>query len=149
MSQLFDLNPVELPAALVDNEITQLKRQMIQQFGGGQEMDLNMLPSEMFQDKAERRAALGVIVSEIVKVEELAPDEEQVRLRVDEIASTYEQPKDVVDHYYGNPEMLSSVEAMVLEDQVTELVLSKAKVKNQKQPYEEVIKPDPEPGTQV
>jgi len=146
MSQLFDLNKVELPAALVDNEIIQLKQQMVQQFGGGQQIDLSMLPDDMFRDKAERRAALGVIVSEIVKVEELTPDEDSVRERINEIASTYEQPKEVVDYYYSQPELLSSVEAVVLEDQVTELVLSKAKVEEEKCSYEDAVKPDPEPG---
>ena len=146
MSQLFDLNKVELPAALVDNEIIQLKQQMVQQFGGGQQIDLSMLPDDMFRDKAERRAALGVIVSEIVKVEKLTPDENSVRERIDEIASTYEQPKEVVDYYYSQPELLSSVEAVVLEDQVTELVLSKAKVEEEKCSYEDAVKPDPEPG---
>ena len=149
MNQLFDLNKVELPAALVANEITQLKQQMVQQFGGGQQIDLSMLPDDMFKEKAERRAALGVIVSELVKVEGLTPDEEQVRARVDEIASTYEQPREVVDYYYSKPELLSSVEAVVLEDQVTELVLSKAKVKEEALPYEEAVKPDPEPGSEA
>ena len=79
MNQLFVLNAVELPIALVANEITQLKQQMVQQFGGGQQIDLSMLPDDMFKEKAERRAALGVIVSEIVKVEELAPDDDKVR----------------------------------------------------------------------
>lgn len=149
MNQLFDLNKVELPEALVSNEITQLKQQMVQQFGGGQQIDLSMLPDDMFKEKAERRAALGVIVSELVKVEEMTPDEEQVRARVDEIASTYEQPREVVDYYYSKPELLSSVEAVVLEDQVTELVLSKAKVKEEAVSYEEAVKPDPEPGTEA
>lgn len=149
MNQLFDLNKVELPEALVSNEITQLKQQMVQQFGGGQQIDLSMLPDDMFKEKAERRAALGVIVSELVKVEEMTPNEEQVRARVDEIASTYEQPREVVDYYYSKPELLSSVEAVVLEDQVTELVLSKAKVKEEAVSYEEAVKPDPEPGTEV
>lgn len=149
MNQLFDLNKVELPGALVANEITQLKQQMVQQFGGGQQIDLSMLPDDMFKEKAERRAALGVIVSELVKVEGLTPDEEQVRARVDEIASTYEQPREVVDYYYSKPELLSSVEAVVLEDQVTELVLSKAKVKEETLPYEEAVKPDPEPGSEA
>ena len=149
MEQLFELNPVELPTALVANEIIQLKQQMVQQFGGGQQIDLSMLPDDMFKEKAERRAALGVIVSEIVKVEEITPDEVQVRARIDEIASTYEQPKEVVDYYYSKPELLSSVEAVVLEDQVTELVLSKAKVKEEKLPYDEVVKPDPEPGSEA
>ena len=144
MDQLFDLNKVELPKALVANEITQLKQQMIQQFGGGQQFDPSMLPDEMFTAKAERRAALGVIVSEVVKVEELTPDEDRVRERVNEIASTYDQPKEVVDYYYSQQELLSSVEAVVLEDQVTELVLSKAKVTEESLSYEEAIKPDPE-----
>jgi trigger factor len=149
MDQLFTLNKVDVPEALVSNEIIQLKQQMVQQFGGGQQIDLSMLPDEMFKEKAERRAALGVIVSEVVKVEELTPDEEKVRARVDEIASTYEQPQEVVDYYYSKPELLSSVEGVVLEDQVTELVLSKAKVKEENQPYDEVVKPDPEPGTEA
>ena len=148
MNQLFELNKVELPAVLVTNEITNLKQQMVQQFGGGQEIDLSMLPDDMFKEKAERRAALGVIVSELVKVEEIIPDEVQVRARIDEIASTYEQPKEVVDYYYSKPELLSSVEAVVLEDQVTELVLAKAKVKEEALSYEDAVKPDPEPGNE-
>jgi len=144
MEQLFKLNKVELPSVLVANEIGQLKQQMVQQFGGGQQFDLNMLPDDMFKAKAERRAALGVIVSEVVKVESLTPDEEQVRVRVDEIASTYEKPSEVVDYYYSKPELLSSVEAVVLEDQVTELVLSKCKLKEEKLGYEDAVKPDPE-----
>jgi len=144
MDQLFDLNKVELPKALISNEITQLKQQMIQQFGGGQQFDPSMLPDEMFTAKAERRAALGVIVSEVVKVEELTPDEDSVRERINEIASTYDQPKEVVDYYYSQQELLSSVEAVVLEDQVTELVLSKATVSEEPLSYEEAIKPDPE-----
>jgi len=145
MDQLHALNKVEVPDALVANEIVQLKQQMIQQFGGGQQFDLNMLPDDMFKDKAERRAALGVIVSEVVKVESLTPDEKQVRARIDEIASTYEQPSEVVDYYYSKPELLSSVEAVVLEDQVTELVLSKCKIKEENLAYEDAVKPDPEP----
>jgi trigger factor len=148
MNQLAELNSVELPSALVANEITQLKQQMVQQFGGGQQIDLNILPDEMFKEKAERRAALGVIVSEVVKSEELSPDEQQVRERINELASTYEQPQEVVDYYYSKPELLSSVEAVVLEDQVTELVLSKAEVKDQHLSYEDAIKPDPEPGSE-
>jgi trigger factor len=149
MNQLFDLNKVELPEALVSNEITQLKQQMVQQFGGGQQIDLSMLPDDMFREKAQRRASLGVIVSELVKVEGMTPDEDQVRARIDEIASTYEQPREVVDYYYSKPELLSSVEAVVLEDQVTEFVLSKAKVKEEAVSYEEAVKPDPEPGSEA
>lgn len=145
MNQLFDLNKVELPTALVANEIQQLKQQMVQQFGGGQQIDLNFLPDDMFKAQAERRAALGVIISEVVKQEELTPDDDAVRERIEEVASTYEKPQEVIDYYYSQQQLLSSVEAMVLEDQVAELVLSKAAVIEEQQSYEEAVKPDPEP----
>ena len=145
MSQLFDMNSVELPAALVKAEVNQLKQQMLQQFGGGQQFDLNMLPDEMFTPQAERRASLGVIVSQIVKQEELKADADAVRARIDEIASTYESPNEVVDYYYSQQQLLGSVEAAVLEDQVTELVLGKGSVKDVEESYEDAVKPDPEP----
>ena len=145
MNQLFDMNSVELPAALVKAEVNQLKQQMLQQFGGGQQFDLNMLPDEMFTPQAERRASLGVIVSQIVKQESLKADAEAVRARIDEIASTYESPNEVVDYYYSQQQLLGSIEAAVLEDQVTELVLGKGSVKDVTESYEDAVKLDPEP----
>jgi len=145
MNQLFDMNSVELPSALVKAEVNQLKQQMLQQFGGGQQFDLNMLPDEMFTPQAERRASLGVIVSQIVKQESLKADPDAVRARIDEIASTYESPNEVVDYYYSQQQLLGSIEAAVLEDQVTELVLGKGSVTDVTESYEDAVKPDPEP----
>lgn len=145
MNQLFDMNTVELPSALVKAEVNQLKQQMLQQFGGGQQFDLNMLPDEMFTPQAKRRASLGVIVSQIVKQESLKADPDAVRARIDEIASTYESPNEVVDYYYSQQQLLGSIEAAVLEDQVTELVLGKGSVTDVTESYEEAVKPDPEP----
>jgi trigger factor len=145
MEQLFAHNSVELPEALIANETTQLKQQMVQQFGGGQQIDLNMLPDQMFRGKAKYRAALGVIVSEVVRVEELVAGAEAVRARIDEIAKTYDDPQQVVDYYYSNQEMLKSVEAVVLEDLVVEAVLAKASVTDQSLGYQDAVKPDPEP----
>ena len=145
MNQLFDMNSVELPSALVKAEVNQLKQQMLQQFGGGQQFDLNMLPDEMFTPQAERRASLGVIVSQIVKQESLKADPDAVRARIDEIASTYESPNEVVDYYYSQQQLLGSIEAAVLEDQVTELVLGKGSVTDVAESYEDAVKPDPEP----
>ena len=146
MNQLYDLNPVDVPKTLLTSEINQLKQQTIQQFGGGQKIDMSMLPDDMFQDRAHRRAALGIIVSELVKQENISADANRVKARVEEIASTYEKPSEVVEYYYSKPEVLNSVEAMVLEDQVTELVLSKAVVKEENISYEKAVQPDPEPS---
>ena len=145
MNQLYDLNPVDVPKTLLTSEINQLKQQTIQQFGGGQKIDMGMLPDDMFQDRAHRRAALVIIVSELVKQENISADADRVKARVEEIASTYEKPSEVVEYYYSKPEALNSVEAMVLEDQVTELVLSKASVKEENISYEKAVQPDPEP----
>ena len=81
----------------------------------------------------------------MVKQENISADADRVKARVEEIASTYEKPSEVVEYYYSKPEVLNSVEAMVLEDQVTELVLSKAEVKEENISYEKAVQPDPEP----
>jgi trigger factor len=86
-----------------------------------------------------------VIVSEVVRVEELVAGAEAVRARIDEIAETYDDPQQVVDYYYSNQEMLKSVEAVALEDLVVEAVLAKASVTDQSLGYQEAVKPDPEP----
>ena len=82
---------------LIKNEINQLKQQTIQQFGGGQKIDMDMLPDDMFFDRAERRAALGIIVSELVKKENMSADADRIKSRVEEIASTYEKPSEVIE----------------------------------------------------
>ena len=89
---------------------------------------------------------MGILVSELVKQENIIADGDRVKARVEEIASTYEKPSEVVEYYYSKPEVLNSVEAMVLEDQVTELVLSKAVVKEENISYEKAVQPDPEPS---
>ncbi len=145
MQQLFEHNPVELPDQLIANETEQLKRQMIQQFGRGQDIDLSMLPDEMFRGKAQYRAALSVIVTEVVQRRGLTPDAAAVKARIDEISSTYDEPQQVVDYYYANQEMLASVEAVVLEDLVVEAVLAEAVVEEEELAYEDAVKPDPDP----
>jgi len=133
---------LQIPTALIDNEIVALKRQALQQYGmGGQDVDLNMLPNEMFQDQAKRRVALGLILSEVVKSQSLKADADKVRAMVEEIASTYQEPQEVIDYYYSNQEQLQGVESAVLEDQVVEILLEKAKVIETASTYEGVLNP--------
>ncbi|GAA6168506.1 trigger factor [Sessilibacter corallicola] len=143
MDKLVDAHEVELPKALIAGEVDALRQQTAQQFGGGaQNLDLkSLLPDTMFQEQAERRVALGLIVSEIVQAEEIKVDADKVKAMVDEIASTYQQPEEVVNYYYGNQQLLAGVESVVLEDQVVDFVLSKANVEEKDSSYEEVIKP--------
>ena len=143
MDKLIEAHEVDLPKALVAGEVEALRNQMMQQFGGAQpNMDLqSLLPDDMFTEQAERRVALGLIVGEVVKSAEIKVDGDRVREMVEEMASTYQDPEEVVNYYYSNQQMLASVESVVLEDQVVDHILDNAKVTETESTYEDVIKP--------
>lgn len=133
---------LELPRALVDQEIRAMKGQMFQQFGGaaGQDLDLDaLLPNDMFEDNAQRRVKLGLVVAEFISKNELQADADKVRETIEEMASTYQEPQEVIDYYYGNAEQLQAVESRVLEDQVVEKLLENADISDKACDYQEAI----------
>jgi trigger factor len=142
----------ELPAALVDLEINRMRQEAIQQFGGqnAAQIDPSILPAEMFNSQAERRVSLGLLMSEILQQESIEVDKDRVKETIEEMASSYEDSKQVVDWYYSNEQQLSQIENMVLEDQVVDLILGKAQVNETEISYEEAIKPPaPEAETET
>ena len=146
MDGLLENNRFDLPSALVASEINALKKQAFQQFGGaGADMDTSFLPDELFSEQAERRVALGLILSEIVKSEDIKPDASRVKQAIEEMASTYQNPQQVIDWYYSNEQQLASVESMVLEEAVIEKIVESAKVTEKTSNYDEVMKPEPPP----
>lgn len=133
---------LELPKALVDQEISVMRNQMFQQFGGAgnQELDMeSLLPDTMFSENAERRVKLGLVLAEFVTRHELKADGEKVREAIEEMASTYETPQEVVDYYYSNSQQLSAVESKVLEDQVVEKLLESANIVERDSTYQEAV----------
>lgn len=143
MDSLIEANEVDVPSALVANEVQTLRNQMMQQFGGASDkIDAKaLLPDDMFKEEASRRVALGLLVGEVIKTAELKADGDRVRAMVEEVASTYQSPEEVVEYYYNNEQLLQGVEAAVLEDQVVEHVLTIAKVSEQESSYDDLIKP--------
>ena len=132
----------EVPQALIDGEIGTMRQQMFQQFGGAgaENMDLeSLLPAEMFQEQAERRVKLALLLGEMVKTNELKADPEKVREAVEEIASTYQEPEQVVNWYYSNQEQLSGVENMVMEDAIVELLLDSANITDEECSYQDAL----------
>lgn len=142
MDALINSHSVELPKSLVANEVNVLRNQMMQRFGGQQQnFDVkSLLPDTMFEEEAKRRVGLGLIVGEIVKAQKIKPDAKKVRAMVEEIASTYQEPAEVVEYYNSNPELLAGVESAVLEDQVVDYILSLSKVTDVESSYDDVIK---------
>ncbi|MFL0798489.1 MAG: trigger factor [Cellvibrionaceae bacterium] len=148
MNNLREIHNVELPKALITSEIDVIRNQMAQQFGGAQNMDIkSLLPDDMFREQAEQRVALGVIVGELIKKADLKPDADRVRSQIEEMASTYEQPEEVIDYYYNNQQMLAQVESLVIEDQVVDYVIEQGSIETVKSTYDEIIKPE-EPAAQ-
>ena len=140
MDGVLENNDVEVPKALIDSEIDRQRQQMMQQFGGGQNFDMNMLPAELFEGQATRAVKLALVLGELIKEKEVKADAERVRSTIEEMAQPYENPEQVVSWYYENQQMLQQVEAMVLEDQVVDLILEQATVAEQEMSYEEAVK---------
>ena len=140
MDKLIETHPIEIPQALIDSESQAIAQQMAQQFAqqGGQMPDMD--PS-IFADQAKRRVSLGLILSEIVKKQEIKADQDAVRKRVEDIASPYEQPDQVVQWYYSDKNRLQEVESLVIEDQVVDWILTQAKVEEKTANFREVMYP--------
>jgi trigger factor len=139
MDGLLAANPIEVPKALLENEVNRLRVQAVQQFGGNIKPD--QLPAELFEEQAKRRVELGLIVAEVVKQFDLKPDEARVRELIQEMASAYQEPEQVVAWYYKNEQQMNEVRSVVLEEQVVDTVLQKASVTDKAVSYEEAVKP--------
>lgn len=146
LDALLTANTIETPKALVQQEIDVLRQQAVQQYGQlSAKLDVrSLLPDELFRKRAERRTALGLLISEVVSGQKITIDNDRVRKLVESIAATYEDPESVVNYYYSNNELLSGARAAVLEDQVVDYLLSKASIESKKVSYQELIKPDNE-----
>jgi len=140
---LLEKNEVEVPETMLEQEINKMKQEAIQQFGGGQQMDLSQLPSELFKDQAETRVKTGLLFAALVKANDIKPDSAIVDAKIQELAESYESPEEVVA-FYSQPDNRSQIEAVVVEEAVVDHVIGQAKVKKKKMSYDDAVKP-PEP----
>ena len=133
---------LELPASLIEQEVNAMRQQMFQQFGGAapQDMDLSsVLPDEMFSEQAERRVKLGLVVAEMISQFELTAEPAKVREAIEDIASTYQDPEEVINWYYSENEQLAGIESRVLEDAVVEKLLSSAAIAEVECSYQDAL----------
>ena len=139
---LVNANALEVPKALVADEITRQREQALKQFGGASaQIKPEMLPDDLFADNAKRSVALGLLVSAIIEKNEVKVDADRVRALVDEVAQSYEEPEQVVQWYYSNKEQMAQVQSAVLEDQVVDLILAAAQLSDKAIGYEELLRP--------
>lgn len=141
MDSLVEAAKFDVPKALVDNDvqgrIAQAREELKQR--GVPNADSMPMPAEVFAAESERRVRLGLLVSELVKQAQLQAKPEQVRARIEEFAQNYEQPAQVVSYYLSDRQRRAEIEAIVLEDNVVAYVLEKAKVTDEKVPFDQLM----------
>lgn len=130
---LLEQNNAEMPLKMVQEEagrmIQEQKNQMIQQG-----IDAKMLENfpdpefDVLKPQAEKRVALGLLMMEIIRKEEIKPDEVRVNERIEKMASSYEDPSQFVEYYKSNQQALAQVQSIVLEEQVVDFLIEKADV---------------------
>ena len=141
MDALVSVAELDLPKASVQAEVARLMeaaRADLKQ-RGIKDADKAEIPEDIFMPQAERRVRLGLVVAELVKANKLEATPEQLKAHVDELAASYEKPEEVVRWYFGDRQRLAEVEAVVIENNVTEFVLGKAKVSDKAVSFEELM----------
>ncbi|NLR75865.1 trigger factor [Leeia aquatica] len=140
LAALLDVTPLELPKALVALEVQRLAEQTKKDFQSrGMDVSKMPFPTDLFTKEAERRVALGLILSELVDSQDLRAKPEQVRAVIDDFAASYEQPEDVVRWYYADASRLEGPESLATEDNVVAWVLSRAKVEEKSFSFDELM----------
>ena len=97
------------------------------------------IPAGIFEPQAEKRVRLGLVVGELVRSNNLQAQPAQLQAHIEEMSQSYEKPSEVVRWYLGDRQRLAEVEAVVVENNVAEFVLSKAKVTDKVLPFDELM----------
>lgn len=139
-------NEVEVPESMLAQEIDRQRQQMIQQFTqqfgaqGAQAFDSSMLPDDLFKEQAEKAVKLGVLVSKVLADSKIEVDPARVEAYINDMASSYEDPTEVIEYFKNDKQQRAQIEAVVLEDQIVDHILASAKVTDTAVSYEELLK---------
>lgn len=141
MEALVAKSQLDLPNAAIQAEIERLRdgaRADLKQ-RGLKDADKAEIPEDIFRPQAEHRVRLGLVLAELVRANNLQATPEQLKAHIDELAASYEKPEDVVRWYFSDRQRLADVEAVVVENNVTDFVLSKVKVTDKTLSFEELM----------
>jgi trigger factor len=141
MDALVSKAELDLPNTSVQSEITRLlegARADLKQ-RGIKDADKAEIPDDVFRPQAERRVRLGLVVAELVRSNSLQAKTEQIKAHIEELAASYEKPADVLRWYYSDNNRLAEVEAIVIENNVTDFVLAQAKINEKNVSFDELM----------
>jgi len=133
---------VEMPPRLVENEARMLAQQAAEQVrrqGGNPQMPENA--HEAFLDGARKRVLVGLLVGEVARRNDLRLDMGRVNETLRLIASTYEEPQQVIEMYRDDPQLMSSLQSRVMEEQVIDWIAERARHRDEPLSFQEAISP--------
>ncbi|MCF2946565.1 trigger factor [Paraglaciecola aquimarina] len=139
---LLENNQIDLPKALVEQEINVLRDQAKQRFAqqqGGKVDNMPELPADLFEENARKRVSIGLLLGEVIKTNELKVDTAKVDALIETAASAYEDPQEVIEYYKSNDELTQQMNNVALEEQAVEVLLEQAKVKEVKKKFDDIM----------
>jgi trigger factor len=142
ITALLDKNQIDLPKALIEQEINALREQSKQRFAeqtGGKLDNLPDLPDNLFEDNARRRVSIGLLLGEVIKVNDIKVDQDKVEAMIETNASAYEDPQEVIDYYHSNEQLMQQMQSVAMEEQAIEALIASAKVNEVSKSFSEVM----------
>jgi trigger factor len=141
MDALVKSAELEVPKALVEGEVQRMIESARADLKkrGVKDAENAPIPPDIFQAQAERRVRLGLVVGELVRTHNLQARPDQLQAHIEEMAQSYEKPSEVVRWYLGDRQRMAEVEAVVVENNVADFVLGKAKVTDKTLPFDELM----------
>ncbi len=140
MNALLELNPLEIPQALIEREQHAMQHEAMRQMGVEDHADAP--PASNFAEPAEKRVKLGLLLNEFIQAEQLTVDDEKVRARIVEMFAGYNEPDQIVETYMSNPQLRSQIEPMILEDQAIEALIEKGSEKEKQVAFQDYMHPE-------
>jgi len=141
MEALIKHGELDVPNVLVDDELNRLVENALADMKqrGNTSITKEQIPPKVFLPQAERRVRLGLVVGELVRLNDLQPKPEQLHSHIQELAQSYEKPAEVFSWYLGNRQRMADVEATVVESNVTDFVMARAKVIDKPLTFDELM----------
>ena len=136
------MHELEVPNALVSQEINVLRQQAMQRFGG--QVDPNNmpeLPAELFKDQAADRVKIALLLGEFIRNNEVKVDDDKVTALIENMASAYESPEEVVAYYQSDEKAMGQMRNVAIEEQAIEMLVEKATVTEVEATFDEIMNP--------
>ena len=140
LNGLVEQNNIDVPKALVEQEINVMRKQALQRFGANAK-NAPELPAELFKEQAEKRVKIGLVLGEFIKTSELKVEDQRVEAQIADLASAYEDASEVIAYYKKNEQLMEQMRNLVLEDMAIDALVEKAKVTEVEKTFQEIMNP--------